>query len=423
MKKYLVFSTLVILFFLFGCEEERALRLHIAPEYYQGRAMLPNGQQIEMTESDRAHVIESCAPEDTVQAIPKGERRWFGTVTLTRPLTETAASPVFPTATFFNVNNQPYVQCHIDTATYVKAIEAVPKSMLDYQYSVDSYPDVAKLRVAQPHERAHFLKEMKKPIGNEPYPERTGIDQTLFHITMPFEGEIELTFKSPDYEDTVIIPIQSPSRQPYLSLGLGTEKSEEETQYAIYSSTNQEDYRHALRPKDASITKLLGAKLAEQLPTTLVPGTRYPLFSFSFTKDGEPQKQLVSITYKKNKLTYGKDLSKQVNGQYVNRRHAIFHDLALIGTESRDASFLDHANAEEIEFLFAAIERSNSVSQAGTPASTPYLTLFEGVYAQTFDISYDEENVFLTNANTGSHFKLLNDDADWWHDLFDDKMK
>ncbi|MCT4790246.1 hypothetical protein NQG33_12970, partial [Exiguobacterium mexicanum] len=58
-----------------------------------------------------------------------------------------------------------------------------------------------------------------------------------------------------------------------------------------------------------------------------------------------------------------------------------------------------------------------AVATAGTPAPTPYLTVFEGICAQTFDISYTEDDVILTNTKTGSHFKLLRADAERWHDL------
>ena len=419
MKKYLVFSTLAILFFLFGCEEEHALRLHTAPEYYQGRAMLPNGQQIELTEVDRSNVLESCAPDHAVTELPKGDRRWLGTVTLTQPLTATTSTPAFPTATFFNVNDQSFVQCHVESITYVKQIDAVPGSILNFANTADDFPAVAKLRVAQSFERAQFLKELKKPIGNEPYPIRTGMEQTLVHLTMPFEGSLIFTFKAGDAEENVTYPINSTSRDPYLSLGLGTEESDAGTQYAIYTSSNQEKYAEALRPKDAFITRLLGAKLMNDLPSTLEPGKRYPLFSVSYMQDGKAHQQYVSITYKANKLLHGDELKKKMHQQFANRRHAVFHELALIGTKSTDTSFLKHVPAKDRDFLFEAIERSNSTSQFGSPAPMPYLTLFEGVSAQTFDVSYYKDDVFLTNSKTNSHFKLLQEDAERWHELFD----
>lgn len=133
MKKYLILCTLAMLFVLFGCEEEHAFRLHTAPEYYQGRATLPSGQQIEMTESDRTNVLDACYPEDALSRIPDGERHLIGTVTLTQPLITTSSTDVFPTATFFEVDNQAYVQCQAETITYMKQIDTLPNSLIAYR--------------------------------------------------------------------------------------------------------------------------------------------------------------------------------------------------------------------------------------------------------------------------------------------------
>ncbi|WP_214792466.1 MULTISPECIES: hypothetical protein [unclassified Exiguobacterium] len=418
MKKYLIFSTLVILLFLFGCEEERALRLQPAPEFYQGRALLPNGQQIEMPESDRALMIELCQPDNAISTIPNGERRWLGTVTLTQPLTDVATSSTFPTATLFTIHNESYVQCQLDSITYVTKTTSLPESLSDVQYAADTYPDTAKIRFAEPHEYEHFAEEMKKPIGNEPYPERKGIEHTLFHITMPFNGQFELTLNSSEGEERLMIPIDA-SRHPYLSIGLGTEKSDDTSQYAIYTSPDQNDYQTVLRPKQAHMSQMFGAKAASQLPSVLVPGQRYPLYSFTYMKDGTANRQLVSLTYHQPDLLHGEELTKQIHATLSSERHALFHELALLGTESKDASFLQHVGTEEVEFLFHAIEQANATSRAGTPAPVPYLTLFQGVCAQTFDVSYDGNDVYVTNSKTGAHFKLLREDAIKWHNLFE----
>lgn len=418
MKKYLIFSTLVILLFLFGCEEERALRLQPAPEFYQGRALLPNGQQIEMPESDRALMIELCQPDNAISTIPNGERRWLGTVTLTQPLTDVATSSTFPTATLFTIYNESYVQCQLDSITYVTKTTSLPESLSDVQYAADTYPDTAKIRFAEPHEYEHFAEEMKKPIGNEPYPERKGIEHTLFHITMPFNGQFELTLNSSEGEERLMIPIDA-SRHPYLSIGLGTEKSDDTSQYAIYTSPDQNDYQTVLRPKQAHMSQMFGAKAASQLPSVLVPGQRYPLYSFTYMKDGTANRQLVSLTYHQPDLLHGEELTKQIHATLSSERHALFHELALLGTESKDASFLQHVGTEEVDFLFHAIEQANATSHAGTPAPVPYLTLFQGVCAQTFDVSYDGNDVYVTNSKTGAHFKLLREDAIKWHNLFE----
>ncbi|MCT4787250.1 hypothetical protein ACFQO8_00285 [Exiguobacterium aestuarii] len=418
MKKYLIFSTLVILLFLFGCEEERALRLQPAPEFYQGRALLPNGQQIEMPESDRALMIELCQPDNAISTIPNGERRWLGTVTLTQPLTDVATSSTFPTATLFTIHNESYVQCQLDSITYVTKTTSLPESLSDVQYAADTYPDTAKIRFAEPHEYEHFAEEMKKPIGNEPYPERKGIEHTLFHITMPFNGQFELTLNSSEGEERLMIPIDA-SRHPYLSIGLGTEKSDDTSQYAIYTSPDQNDYQTVLRPKQAHMSQMFGAKAASQLPSVLVPGQRYPLYSFTYMKDGTANRQLVSLTYHQPDLLHGEELTKQIHATLSSERHALFHELALLGTESKDDSFLQHVGTEEVDFLFHAIEQANATSRAGTPAPVPYLTLFQGVCAQTFDVSYDGNDVYVTNSKTGAHFKLLREDAIKWHNLFE----
>ncbi|WP_214883493.1 MULTISPECIES: hypothetical protein [unclassified Exiguobacterium] len=418
MKKYLIFSTLVILIFLFGCEEERALRLQPAPEYYQGRALLPNGQQIEIPESDRATIIELCQPDNATPTIPSGKRHWLGTVTLTQPLTDVTSLSAFPTATFFTVENKSYVQCQLDALTYVAKIDKMPESLNDVQYAADAYPDVAKIRFAEPHEYAHFAQEMKNPIGNEPYPERKGIEHTLFHLTMPFNGEFELTFESSDGEEHLTIPIQS-SRQPYLSFGLGTEKSDDTLQYAIYTSQDQNNYQEVLRPKHAQISQMFGAKTAPQLPSVLVPGHEYSLYSFTFMKDGTAHRQTVSLTYHEPQLLYGKELNEQIHDKLSSQRHVIFHDLALLGTESKNESFLHYVGHDEMEFIFGAIKRANATAYAGKPAPTPYVTLFQGVCAQTFDVSYDGADVYVTNSETGVHFKLLREDAIKWYNLFE----
>ncbi|WP_233004880.1 MULTISPECIES: hypothetical protein [Exiguobacterium] len=422
MKKYLILCTLAMLFVLFGCEEEHAFRLHTAPEYYQGRATLPSGQQIEMTESDRTNVLDACYPEDALSRIPDGERHLIGTVTLTQPLITTSSTDVFPTATFFEVDNQAYVQCQAETITYMKQIDTLPNSLIAYRDHAVPSSATSKLRNAQPHERIHFTEEMTKPVGNEPYPKRSGLEQTLVHVTMPFNGSFEFTFESPETYETVTLPINEASRQPFLSLALGTEVSQDTKQYGLHLSSDQTLYGDVLRPKDARFDRMLGARQASTLPTTLIPNERYPLFSFSFIRDGKPHKQVVSITYREETLLRGDRLKTKMRQQFAHRRHVVTHDLALLGTESKDASFLHHANAEAVQFVFQAIDRSKAVATAGTPAPTPYLTVFEGICAQTFDVSYNGDDVFLTNTLTGSHFKLLRADAERWHDLFNEQQ-
>lgn len=418
MKKYLIFSTIAMLFFLFGCEEEHAFRLHTAPEYYQGRATLPSGQQIEMTESDRTNVLDACYPEDAIIQVPDGERQLIGTVTLTQPLITTSSTDVFPTATFFEVDNQAFVQCQADTITYMKQIDTLPNSLIPYRDQAVPSPKTSKLRNAQPHERIHFTEEMAKPVGNDPYPKRSAFEQTLVHVKMPFNGSFEFTFESPESRETITLPINEASRQPFLSLGLGIEVTQDAKQYGLHLSPNQTLYEDVLRPKDASFDRMLGARQASALPTTLIPNERYPLFSFSFIRDGKPYKQVVSVTYRDETLLHGDRLKMKMRQQFAHRRHVVTHDLALLGTESKDAPFLHHANAETVQFVFQAIDRSKAVATAGNPAPIPYLTVFEGICAQTFDVSYNEDDVFLTNTLTGSHFKLLRSDAERWHDLF-----
>lgn len=418
MKKYLLFFTLAILSFLFGCEEEHAFRLHTAPEYYQGRATLPSGQQIEMTESDRKNVLDACYPNDAVISVLEGARHLIGTVTLTQPLTTTTSTESFPTATFFKVGNQSYVQCQAGTITYIKKATSVPDSLASFDNLSVTYPEVATLRNAQPHEQLQFAKEMDKAVGNEPYPIRTALEHTLLHMTMPFNGSYEFTFESAGTSETIEIPIDLSSRKPFLSIGLGTESSDGEQQYGIHTSSNQELYRDVIRPRDATFDHLLGARQVDTLPATLVANERYPLFSFSFIRDGKAHKQVVFITYKEETLLQGKKLKREMRQQFAHRRHVVFHELALIGTESKDEPFLHHVTAEDTRFIFTAIERAKAVSQAGTPAPIPYLTIFEGISAQTFDVSYEGSDVFLTNTKTGSHFKLLRDDATKWQAQF-----
>ena len=250
--------------------------------------------------------------------------------------------------------------------------------------------------------------------------EHIPVEQTLVHVTLPFSGQLELSFTSSDHNETMVIPVDLPTRPPSLSLGLGIEQSEKGMNYAIYKSSNKKHYDVALRPTDSSVSRLLDAEMLLKSSTKLIPDTHHPLFRFSFIRDGKPHQQNVSIVYKDNELLHGDELKKEMNRQFTNQRHVVFHELALIGTESIDESLLRHATDEEEAFLFKAIERSNATSHAGTPASVPHLTLFEGVRAQTFDISYDKRNVFLT-THTGSHFKLLREDADRWHKLFEEK--
>lgn len=418
MKKYLLFCTLAILSFLFGCEEEHAFRLHTAPEYYQGRAALPSGQQIEMTESDRTNVLDACYPKNALKDVPAGDRRLLGTVTLTQPLTSTTSTEAFPTATFFEVENQSYVQCQAGTITYIQQVASVPDSLTAFQDLSVTYPSTSKLRSAQPHEQSQFAKEMDKPVGNEPYPLRTALEQTLVHVTMPFNGSYEFTFESTDTSETLVVPIDQSSRQPFLSIGFGTESADGEQRYGIYMSSNQTLYQDVIRPFDASFDRFLGARQADTLPSTLEANKRYPLFSFSFVRDGKAHKQVVSITYKAEVLLRGDRLKDEMHQQFAQRRHVVLHELALIGTESKDEPFLSHVPADDTHFIFNAIERAKAVSQAGTPAPTPYLTVFEGICAQTFDVSYEGNNVFLTNTKTGSHFQLFHDDAEKWHDRF-----
>lgn len=421
MKKYLILCTLTMLFVLFGCEEEYAFRLHTAPEYYQGRAILPSGQQIEMTENDRTIVLDSCYPENTIRDVPDGDRRLIGTVTLTQPLTETVSNEAFPSATFFEIENQSYVQCRADSLVYVKEIDTLPDSLIRYRDQAVSLSALSNLRIAQPHEQLHFTEEMAKPVGNKPYSKREGFDQTLVHVTIPFNGSFEFTFESSDTLETLTLPIVNVSRQPFLSIGFGTEVKQNTKQYGLHFSPDQTLYEDVLRPKDASFDRMLGARQASSLPTTLIPNERYPLFTFSFMRDGKPHKQVVSITYREETLLQGDPLKSKMRQQFGQRRHVVMHELALLGTESKDEPFLRHADPSSVTFIFQAIERAKSVSEAGTPASMPYVTVFEGICAQTFDVSYKGNDIILTNATSGSHFKLLRADAKRWHELFNEQ--
>lgn len=418
MKKYLVFFTLTILFFLFGCEEESAFHLHTAPEYYQGRALLPSGQQIELTESDRSLVLNACEPEAALKELPSGTRHLIGTVTLTQPLTTNPLIPAFPTATFFEVENHLYVQCQSDAFTYMKQVENLPESLSSFRDRSVSYPSEAKLRNAQPREQLHFLEEMNKPIGNEPYYKRSAFEETLVHLTVPFNGSFEFTFQTPDKTEHVSLPIDPASRKSYLSLGFGIESVKGKKMYGLYTSYNQELYQNVIRPQHASFNQLLGAFQTNMLPSTLVPNERYPILSFSYIRDGRPYKEVVFITYKEVALISGKELENRMHEDFLNRRHAILHDLALIGTESRDESFLKHTNSNETDFIFKAIDRAKPTPVSGEPAATPYLTIFEGISVQTFDVSHKGKSVLLTNTKTGSHFELLREDAQRWHTLF-----
>ncbi|TCI45773.1 hypothetical protein EVJ27_07860 [Exiguobacterium sp. SH3S2] len=160
----------------------------------------------------------------------------------------------------------------------------------------------------------------------------------------------------------------------------------------------------------------------------LVPGTRYPVYEFTYDKNGAPVMDIVTIEFNQNELvsenTPETDQASQVN-PWLNldeEPNIYLHKEPFDGVAVQEYPFILNAAGIKMDDLVQAIDAAKPSKRSGNEGEYRWLTLIDGLKGQEFKVTYKQRSkkmdVFLTDKLTDETYKLTSEGAETFLSYF-----
>jgi len=174
------------------------------------------------------------------------------------------------------------------------------------------------------------------------------------------------------------------------------------------------------------------ALTVERLPleTELVPDQTYPLYEFSYTRDGKVVNETMTFTYRTSDLlstTERKKLETQPEEDYmplVVGPLVYLHQQPFNPESPLSHPVLLKATGNEIEDLVEAIDSAEPTKRSGDQGDYCYLTIVDGLKGQEFEVSYKQRSkkldIYVTDRSTKETYKLTSEGAETFLSYFPD---
>lgn len=375
--------------------------------------------------------LAACTGDLTTEL--KGDLTVFDTVVASRhPMTDTGWEYGFKAVTYIQ-GDENYAMCRDMASPHysVEMVDAFPEFVdLTAGHSIRHYPSVrpadeaARLAV----QNADELTEAGNEI--EPFPD------TVMAFSPAIHGEIELTVGDrpsqfplfafepmmADVEDVKLaIGYDSRDAKPYVLLLLADLYVSVSPLHTINDPTKEEP------TYDDLVVKRL------PLDTELVPNKTYPLYEFSYTRDGEAVTETASITYRAAKLLSTderKTLETHPNEEYmpiVTGPLVYLHQEPFDNESTVSYPAVLRAAGNEMDDLIQAIDSAEPTKRVGDQGDYPLLTIVDGLKGQEFKVTYKQRSkkldIYVTDQSTEETYKLTSEGAETFLSYFPDLKK
>ena len=156
----------------------------------------------------------------------------------------------------------------------------------------------------------------------------------------------------------------------------------------------------------------------------LEPHIQTPVYEISYEQDGQPVTEEILLTYRPG--VFVEDQTDRPTEQvptYKDEGPLLYLHTKPFDYESpiHDSEMM-RAAGTDVNALLEAINHAKSVSRAGDEQEYRYLTIFEGMQSQEFEVSYKQRSkkldIYLTDAKRELTFKLTSEGAETFLSYF-----
>ncbi|WP_214823761.1 hypothetical protein [Exiguobacterium algae] len=156
----------------------------------------------------------------------------------------------------------------------------------------------------------------------------------------------------------------------------------------------------------------------------LEPHVQTPVYEISYEQDGQPVTEEIRLTYRPGVFEEGQaDRPAEQVPTYKDEGPLLYLHTKPFDDESpiRDSEMM-RAAGTDVNALLEAISHAKPVSRAGDEQEYRYLTIFEGMKSQEFEVSYKQRSkkldIYLTDAKREQTFKLTSEGAETFLSYF-----
>ncbi|TCI24400.1 hypothetical protein EVJ30_12160 [Exiguobacterium sp. SH5S13] len=174
----------------------------------------------------------------------------------------------------------------------------------------------------------------------------------------------------------------------------------------------------------------------ERIPLTeqvLESGKSYPIFTFTYMKDGAPITDTVTITYREE--TFITEEERDLQQEHTDMQSMWQSDEPFVYLHKKPFSHEQplaypdvlKAAGTDMTDLIDTIDAAESVNRSGDAGEYHQLTILDGLKGQEFEVTYKQRSkkidIFLTDKLTGETYKLTSEGAETFLSYFPDLKK
>lgn len=375
--------------------------------------------------------LQACTGELTTDL--KGDLTVLDTIVANRyPMTDTGEEYSFKAVSYIK-GDANYAICRDMASNRFSAalIESFPDDVDEATgKSIGRYPvvrpadDSAKTALRDAEE----LKESGNPI--EPF-----LD-TLVAFSPALYGEMELEVEGLPSPYPLFSFDPSMANMKDIKVAIGYDPITEKPHLLFMFA----DLYFSVTPLEAMIDPTMEgltyeALTVKRLPldTELVPDQTYPLYEFSYTRDGKVINETMTVTYRTSELLSTADrkqLETQPDEDYmplVVGPLVYLHQQPFNPESPLSYPVLLKAAGNEMNDLVQAIDAAEPTKRSGEEGDYKYLTIVDGHKGQEFEVTYKQRSkkmdIYVTDRSTDETYKLTSEGAETFLSYFPDLKK
>lgn len=378
-----------------------------------------------------SETLQACTGDLTTEL--EGDLTVFDTVLANRhPMTDTGEEYAFKSVTYIKGDHD-YALCRdmVSNRFQVEVIKSFPNFVdLSAGSVINRRPHVRPADVAA----EATLRDAEEL--NEPENAVVPFFDTLVSISPAFDGEIELTVGDRPNQFPLFTFDPTMAHMEEAKVGIGYHPGEKKPYILmmvaeLYVSISPLDLvldptEEVPQYHDLSVER-------HPLDAELVPDQPYPLYDFSYSRDGETVTETVTITYRASELlstAERKALESNPEDQFmpIETKPLVYLHQQPFNTESTlSYPYLLRASGIEMDDLIQAIDDAEPTNRSGDAGEYPFLTIVEGLKGQEFDVTYKQRSkkldIYVTDRSTDETYKLTSEGAETFLSYFPDLKK
>lgn len=375
--------------------------------------------------------LEACSGELTTEL--EGDLIVFDTIVANRyPMTDTGEEYAFKAVSYLK-GDENYVLCR-DMASNRFSAEVIESFPDDVDVSAGT--PIGRYPVVGPADKsaktalrdADELNESGNPI--EPFLE------TLVAFSPALYGEIEVEIGGMPSPYPLFSFDPSMASMKDIKVAIGYDTITEKPYLLLMFA----DLYFSVTPLESMIDQTAEgltyeALSVERLPleTELIPDQTYPLYEFTYTRDGKVVNETMTFTYRTSDLlstAERKQLETHPDEDYmplVVGPLVYLHQQPFNPESPLSYPVLLKAAGNEMDDLVQAIDSAEPTKRQGDEGDYPLLTIVDGHKGQEFEVTYKQRSkkldIYVTDRSTDETYKLTSEGAETFLSYFPDLKK